>query len=111
MYLIGGRHTLPGHDYRAFLGNGYWLLRAEGTLPVRPPYLGIRAFGAVGATHLGGVDLPADWALVGSDGLRGSVGLGLSLGWDTVYFDVARAVRGGRWEGVFSISERFRGWM
>ena len=111
MYLIGGRHTLPGQDYRAFLGNVYWLLRVEGTVPVRPPYVGIRAFGAVGATHLGGVDLPADWALVDSDGLRGSVGLGLSLGWDTLYLDVAHGLRGGSWEAVFSISERFQGWM
>ena len=111
MYLIGGRHTLPGHDYRAFVGNGYWLLRAEGTVPVRPPYIGIRAVGAVGATHLGSVDLPADWALVDSDGLRGSVGLGLSLGWDTVYLDVAHGLRGGGWEAVFTISEQFRGWM
>ena len=111
MYLIGGRHTLPGHDYRAFLGNGYWLLRGEGTVPVWPPYVGIRAFGMVGATYLGGVDLPADWAFVDSDGLRGSAGLGLSLGWDTVYLDVAHGVRGGGWEAVFSVSERFQGWM
>jgi hypothetical protein len=111
MYLIGGRHTLPGHDYRSFVGNAYWLARAEGTVPVRPPYVGIRAFGVVGATHLGAVDLPADWALSDSDGLRGSVGLGLSIGWDTVYFDVAHGVRGGGWEAVFSVSEQFQGWM
>ena len=42
---------------------------------------------------------------------RGSVGLGLSLGWDTVYFDVAHGVRGGGWEAVFSVSEQFQGWM
>ncbi len=111
MFMIGGRHTLPGHDYRAFLGNAYWLLRAEATVPLRRPYVGIRAIGAVGATHLGDVDLPADWPLVDSGGLRGSVGLGLSIGWDTMFIDVAHGVRGGGWEAVFSVSEQFRGWM
>ncbi|MCZ6783836.1 MAG: hypothetical protein O7G30_11075, partial [Proteobacteria bacterium] len=67
--------------------------------------VGIRAFGVVGATYLGRVDLPADWALVDSDGLRGSVGLGLSLAWNTVYLDLAHGVRGGGWEAFFSISE------
>jgi len=111
MYLIGGRHTLPGHEYRTFLGNAYWLLRGGGTVPVRPPYLGIRAFGMLGATYLGAVRLPMDWTQTDSDGLRGSVGLGLSLAWDTMYFDVAHGVRGGGWEAIFSVSEQFQGWM
>jgi hypothetical protein len=111
MFLLGGRHTLPGHDYRAYLGNGYWLLRAEGTVPVRPPYVGVRAFGVVGATYLGSVDIPPDWPLVDSDGLRGSVGVGLSIGWDTLFLDLAHGVRGGGWEAVVSVAQRFRGWM
>jgi hypothetical protein len=111
MFLLGGRHTLPGHDYRAYLGNGYWLLRAEGTVPVRPPYVGVRAFGVVGATYLGSVDIPPDWPLVDSDGLRGSVGVGLSIGWDTMFLDLAHGVRGGGWEAVVSVAQHFRGWM
>jgi hypothetical protein len=111
MFLLGGRHTLPGHDYRAYLGNGYWLLRAEGTVPVRPPYVGVRAFGVVGATYLGSVDIPADWPLVDTDGLRGSVGVGLSIGWDTMFLDIAHGVRGGGWEAVVSVAQHFRGWM
>lgn len=111
MFLIGGRHTLPGHDYRAFLGNGYWLSRVEGTVPVRPPYLGLRAFGVVGATYLGDTELPPDWDLGDSRGLRGSVGVGLSIGWDSMFLDVAHGVRGGGWEAVFSVAPRFQGWM
>ena len=111
MYLLGGRHTLPGQDYRAFVGNAYGLMRAEGTLPVKPPYVGIRAFGVVGATHLGSVDLPADWSAASTEGLRGSIGVGLSVGWDTLFLDLAHGVRGGGWEAVFAVSERFEGWM
>lgn len=111
IFLVGGRATLPGHDYRAFAGNGYWLSRVAVTVPVRRPYLSVRLLGGVGATYLRGVDPPADWTIVDSDGLRGSVGVGLSIGWDSVYFDVSHGVRGGGWEAVFSVSEDFEGWM
>ncbi len=111
LYLLGGRHTLPGHGYRSFVGNAYWLVRAEATLPVWPPYLGIRGFLAAGATHLGGVDLPADWIARDSYGVKGSAGLGLSIGWDAMRFDVGRAVWGTGWEVVFSAAPRFRAWL
>jgi hypothetical protein len=111
MFLIGGRHTLPGHDYRAFVGNGYWLARVEGTVPVRWPYVGVRVFGVAGATYLGDVTLPDGWSATDSRGVRGSVGVGLSVGWDALRIDVGRAVRGGGWEGVFSVAPQFRSWM
>ena len=112
MFLIGGRHTLPGHAYRSFIGDRYWLLRTEGTVPVRPPWLGIRAFMAVGSTHISDdTQLPVDWLARDSRGLRGSVGLGLSIGWDAMRVDVGRAVWGSGWEVVFSTAPRFRDWL
>ncbi len=111
LFMLGGRHTLTGQRYRAFVGNAYWLVKAEVTVPVLPPWLGIRGFAAAGATHLGGVDLPIDWTAPDSDGVRGSAGLGLSMGWDSMRFDVGRAVRGGGWEAVFSVAPQFRAWM
>ena len=112
VYLLGGRQTLLGHDYRAFAGNAYWLGRVEGTLPLRPPYVGIRAFAAVGSTYLSDTSqLPADWAAQDSNGLRGSVGLGLSVGWDSAYLDVGRALRGGGWEMMLSVAPHFRSWL
>ncbi|NNL31469.1 MAG: hypothetical protein HKO77_10620 [Gemmatimonadetes bacterium] len=110
-HLIGGRHTLPGHDYRAFGGNAYWLARMETTVPVWRPYLGVRAFAALGATYLDGVVLPADWAVTGSSDLRGSAGLGLSFGYDSMRVDVGRALWGSGWEAVFSVSPQFRSWL
>jgi hypothetical protein len=112
MYLLGGRYTLPGHAYRSFAGNAYWLVRAEGTVPVWAPWLGVRAFTAIGSTYLPSeTTLPADWLNRRSSGLRGSVGLGLSIGWDSMRLDVGRAVWGSGWEAVVSTSPKFRGWL
>lgn len=108
--LLGGRHTLPGHEYRLFAGNLYWLARAEGTVPVYAPWLGIRAFVALGSTHLTGSP-PGDWMARDSRGLRGSVGLGVSLGWDIMRIDVGRAVWGSGWEAVASFAPEFRHWL
>jgi hypothetical protein len=108
---LGGRWTLPGHDYRSFTGDRHWLLRAESTFPVYTPYVGVRLIGAVGATALGNRSLPADWVVRDSDGLRGSVGAGLSLAFDAMRVDVAHGVRGGGWEALFSVARQFRGWL
>ena len=111
LYLIGGRYTLPGHDYREFAGNAYWLVRSEVTVPVYPPYLGVRAIGSLGAAYLNGVELPPDWSASGASEPKASVGLGLSFGWDAMRFDVARGLGGGGWEAVFSVAPKFRNWL
>jgi hypothetical protein len=110
-YLLGGRHTLLGHGYRAFAGNAYWLARFETTVPVRPPWLGLRGFAAVGSTYLRGMELPPDWLARDTGGIRGSLGIGLSLGWDVTRFDVGRALWGTGWEAMFSVAPRFRAWL
>jgi hypothetical protein len=110
--FLGGRWTLPGHDYRAFAGERYALLRAETTYPIVWPYVGVRAIGAVGATHLGDRSLPADWIVKDSNGIRASVGAGLSFGFDAMRVDVARGLgRGGGWEALFSVARQFRSWL
>jgi hypothetical protein len=55
--------------------------------------------------------LPADWIASDSDGVRPSVGAGLSFGFDTFRVDVARGLRGGGWEALFSIAREFRSWL
>ena len=111
LYLLGGRMTLPGHDYRAFAGQAYWMARVEGTVPIHPPWVSLRAFAAVGATYLGEATLPDGWAARDSNGPRGSVGLGLAFGWDSIRLDVGRAVGGSGWEAVVSAAPDFRNWM
>jgi hypothetical protein len=111
LFLLGGQGTLPGYDYRSFVGRRFWMTRLEATHPLRPPWVGIRAFTTLGATELAGATLPAAWAATDSDGVRASVGAGLSLGWDVLRLDVARGLRDGRWEVMFSVDSRFHPWL
>jgi len=71
----------------------------------------VRAFTSIGSTYLGNWALPTDWAARPSNGLRGTVGLGLAIGWDSLHFDVGRAVWGTGWEAMLSVAPQFRGWM
>jgi hypothetical protein len=109
--FLGGRWTLPGHDYRAFAGERYGLLRAEATYPVVWPYVGVRVIGAAGATYFGARSLPADWVVGDSNGVRGSIGAGLSIGFDVMRVDLARGVPDGDWEMLFSVARQFRAWL
>jgi len=81
------------------------------TIPIVAPYVGVRLLGGVGATYLGDRALPIDWVGLDSDGLRGSLGAGLSIGWDAAHIDLGHGVRGGGWEALFSVAEQFRGWL
>ena len=111
LYLIGGRHTLPGYGYRDFAGDRYWLVRGEATLPVHRPWVGIRLIGAVGATYLGARTLPERWTPEDSGGVRASLGAGLSIAWDMMRIDLARGLDGGEWEAVFSVAPGLRPWI
>jgi hypothetical protein len=111
LFLLGGPETLPGHDYRTFVGRRFWLARLEATHPLRPPWVGIRTFAALGAAGLAGASTPPAWHAHGSAGLRTSVGVGLSLGWDVLRLDLARGLRDGRWEVTFSVDPRFHPWL
>jgi len=112
LYLLGGRTTLPGHGYRDFVGDRYWLLRGEATVPVRSPWVGVRFIGALGATYLEPRTLPSFWTPTDSDGVRASVGAGLSIAYDIMRIDLARGLgAGGGWEAVFSVSPGLRPWI
>jgi hypothetical protein len=111
LFLLGGRETLPGYGYRDFVGDRFWLVRAEGTFPLRSPWVSLRVFGGMGATYLDSRVVPADWEARDSGGVRASVGAGLALGWDILRFDLGRGLRDGKWELIFSIVPRFRGWL
>ena len=111
LFLLGGRETLPGYHYRDFVGDRFWLVRAEGTFPLRSPWVSLRIFGGMGATYLDARVVPTEWQARDSDGLRATLGAGLALGWDVLRFDVGRGLRDGKWELIFSIEPRFRGWL
>jgi hypothetical protein len=111
LFLLGGRETLPGYGYRDFVGNRFWLVRADGTFPLRSPWVSLHIFGGIGASYLDARVVPSEWHARDSDGLRAAVGAGLALGWDVLRFDVGRGLRDGKWELIFSVMPRFRAWL
>ncbi|NJD18876.1 MAG: hypothetical protein FIA95_06285 [Gemmatimonadetes bacterium] len=111
LFLLGGQGTIPGYDYRSFVGRRFWLARLEATHPFRPPWMGVRAFATLGATDLAGASTPTAWAAEDSGAVRAAVGAGLSLGWDVIRLDLARGLRDGRWQVMFSVDSRFHPWM
>jgi len=113
LFFLGGRGTLPGWGFRSFVGRGFWLARVEATHPLLQPWVGVRAFAALGATTFASASLPDGWEDAhDSDGPRASVGAGLSFGWDVIRLDFAHGLGdGGRWEVIFSVDPRFRPWL
>ncbi len=113
LFLLGGRHTLPGYPYRSFIGNQMAILRVEASQAVFAPWLTFHVYGAAGVTGFDRDGLPdLDWPSRGTDGVKSSAGLGWNLGWDLLHFDVGRGLNdGGDWEFVFSVQRRFWEWL
>lgn len=108
LYLLGGRETLPGYDYRSLVGDAFWLLRVEGSRELLGPWLRIRGVGAAGRTRLSSARVPGSWNARPPRISRFSAGLGLALGWDLVQLDLVRGLNGGSWEFVLDFNRRFR---
>ena len=108
LYLLGGRETLPGYDYRSLAGNAFWLLRVEGSRELLGPWLRLRGLGAAGRTRLSGAELPESWNARPPRITRFSAGLGLALGWELVQIDLVRGLNGGSWEVLVDVNRRFR---
>ena len=112
LYLLGGRGTFPGTPYRSMEADRYVLVRGELTRPLLAPWLSVRLFGSVGTASLTpDRALPSGWTGRDSDGPAGSLGAGLSLGWDAIRIDIARGAPRGRWELIFSVASRLRPWL
>ena len=113
LFLLGGRHTLPGYSYRSFIGNQMVLLRVEASQAVLAPWLKVHVFGATGVTGFASDGLPdTGWPRRSTDGLKSSAGLGLKLGWELLRVDVGRGLNdGGDWEFVFSVQRHFWEWL
>lgn len=108
LYLLGGRETLPGYDYRSLAGDAFWLLRVEGSRQLFGQWLRLRGVGAAGRTRLASAVVPESWDARPPRITRFSAGLGLALGWDLVQVDVVRGLNGGSWEVVLDLNRRFR---
>jgi len=117
LFLLGGRGSLPGYEFRGWGGDRMALWRAEVSRAVASPWVRLRAIGAAGWAGLGGAgdDAARRFGLSGSEGLRASAGLGLGLVYDILRLDVMRGLRGdpspgsseGRWVVLLSVDPRF----
>lgn len=111
LYLVGGRTTLPGFDFRGAVGDRYALARGFLRRSLVEPWISLRATGAAGWTELGNRSVPAGWAGDPSPGLRGSLGFGADLLWEVIQLDVARGLPDGDWTFFVSISPRLTPWL
>ena len=111
LFLLGGRNTIPGFDYREGVGNRFVLLRGWVRRPVAWPWVSLRATGSAGWSRLDGALLPATWTGDVDPGVRSSLGLGVDLLWDVLQIDVARGLPDGDWTVFFAVTGRFRPWL
>ena len=116
LFLLGGRGSVPGHDFRAWGGDRFALWRGEASRVVSAPWVRIRGLAAVGWVGIDGAGGGAAerFGVMGSAGVRGSVGLGLGLFHDILRLDLVRALQGdpeaaGGWTLLLSLDPRLRG--
>lgn len=119
LFLLGGRGSLPGYEFRGWGGDRLALWRAEVSRAVASPWVRLRAVGVAGWAGLGraGEGAARRFGVGGSEGLRASAGLGLGLIYDILRLDVMRGLRGdpspggsgGHWVLLLSVDPRFLG--
>ena len=119
-YLLGGRHTLPGYNYRSFRGHRFALLSGEINRSIWSPWLTLRIFGSTGITGnfyspTTTNDVISSFELskgTTTNGFKTSIGMGLGFGWDLLHLNVGRGVdERGKWEFTIAADHRFWDWL
>jgi hypothetical protein len=103
LYLLGGAGTLPGYEYRSFIGDRYALAEVEASHAVLGPWVRLRGLAAAGWSDLASADSPPGWEAVPTGRLRTSVGVGLGLVHDILRVDLARGLNDGIWQVILSV--------
>ncbi len=110
LFLLGGRNTIPGYEYRSFTGEAFFLAGAIAEQDIAGPWLRLRLLAGAGAT--GWIDESATDAFGSfapasdSDGLRGYGGIGAGLFWNILRVDLVRGFDGGDWKAYISVDPR-----
>jgi hypothetical protein len=115
LFLLGGVNTLPGYDYRGFVGDAFALVDAEVTRDLWRPWVRGRLLAAAGWSDLLWFDdiaddpmaagpLPTrDWNARVTGGIRPSLGIGVGIFFDILRIDLARGLDGGSWQFLLSV--------
>ena len=103
LFLIGGPGTLPGYEYRSFIGDRYALADVEASHALISPWIRLRALAALGWTDIDEASIPAGWHAAPTGRLRAGVGAGLGLVYDILRIDFARGLNGGSWQLILSV--------
>ncbi|MDB4950326.1 MAG: hypothetical protein JWM27_2975 [Gemmatimonadetes bacterium] len=113
-FLLGGRGTVPGFDYRSFGGRRFALLRATGAADVARPWIRGRLLASAGwagdgdAIRIDGASAPLPPVLRATLHPRVSVGAGVGLIYDILRVDVHHGIGpGARWEWVVEANPTF----
>lgn len=108
-FLLGGRGTVSGYEFRSYRGDAFGLARATYAADLVPSFVRGRVFAAGGWT--GDSDPPSPLGLYELGQRRGgmvSVGAGLGLFFDILRIDVARGLTdGGVWEVIIEANPSF----
>lgn len=110
LYLLGGRGTLPGYDYRSYVGDAFWLVRTEASQQLRAPWVRVGGLFALGGTHLEG-EAPAQWTVQATPVLTASAGVFAEFLWDLLRVELVRGLNGGEWTFVVDVTSRFHPWL
>jgi len=106
LFLIGGRATLPGYEFRTWGGDRVALWRGEISRDVASPWVRARVLGAAGWTELTGAGAAAAgrFGVIETPAVRASAGVGLGLFYDLLRVDLLRGLsRGGSDGGDWSL--------
>ena len=106
LFLLGGRGTLPGYDFRPWGGDRMGLWRGDLSRSIAAPWVRLRVLGAAGWTKLGGAGAGAAerFGVIETPAVRASAGVGLGLFYDLLRLDLVRGLSGtGTPEGEWSL--------
>ncbi|MDH3732134.1 MAG: ShlB/FhaC/HecB family hemolysin secretion/activation protein [Gemmatimonadota bacterium] len=94
LFLLGGRGTLPGFDFRSWGGDRVALWRGEISRSLAWPWVTIRAIGAVGWAEsvLAGAAAAERFGVGDTEVVRGSLGGGFGVLYDLLRIEVARGI-------------------
>ncbi len=97
-FLLGGRHTVPGHPYRSFAGRHYMALSLEGARDLAHPWLRLRTGVWAGAATELRDRVARDWNVSTTGGARFGVTGGVGLFYDLLRVEGARGAPDGEWQ-------------